>query len=109
MVGMKRAGNDLLVDFDGYAAEWNFKPREQIGNSRRRAQLAPLAVHKDANALIHAQKLLTQVAVSGLPWAKWPHGRGLGGTNGRGSFDPRESEGDCVAAMCVDDIAQRRG
>src|SRR5262249_6947720 len=90
MLGVARAGNNLLVDFDGDTAEWKLQPFQKISDSRWRAQLASLAVHKHANALVHAQLLLTQVTVSSLPRAEGPHRGGLGSTNGRGGFDPGE-------------------
>jgi hypothetical protein len=106
MIGMARAGNDLLVDFDGDATERKLESLQQIGDGGRRLDLAPLAVNKNANALIHAQMLLTKITVPRLPGAEGPHGSGLRGANGRGGFHPGKGEGDGITAIRIHDIAQ---
>src|SRR5215471_599226 len=106
---MPRTRNDLLVDFDGDAAERKLECLQEIGYGGRCGDLAPLTVNKNANALNHAQILLTQVAVPRLPWTERPHGSRLDRANGRGRFDPRERKGNRIAAICIDDVAQRRG
>ena len=55
MVGMARAGHNLLVDFDGNGAERKLESSQQVGNGGRRLNFEPLTVYKNANALIHAQ------------------------------------------------------